>query len=62
MQNMELIFQNRHQSEVTRLRTTLVEDGEPNKAEALDFLGLRYNFLMKQKNHCMQLFPTKCVR
>ena len=43
MQNMELTYQHRHQSEMSRLRTTLVEEGERNKAEA----------------HCMQLFPTK---
>ena len=42
MQNMGLTLQHRHKSRMTRLRTTLVDEGERNKAEALDFLGLRF--------------------
>ena len=53
MQKMELTFQHRHQSEMTRLRTFLVEEGERNKAEALDFLGLRFKQVPIETEKCL---------
>ena len=42
------LVQHRHQSEMTRLGTNLVEDGERNKAEALDSLGLRFKQVLNE--------------
>ena len=45
MQSMEVNFQHRHASEMTRLRTTLIEEGEAYNNEALDYLGLEFSRL-----------------
>ena len=39
---MHANFQHNHQAELAQLRTTLIEEGEANKIEALDYLGIQF--------------------
>ena len=53
MQSMEVSFQHRHMSEMTRLRTTLIEEGEAYKNEALDYLGLEFKAVLAKTESSM---------
>ena len=53
MQSMETNFQYRHASEMTRLRTTLIEEGEAYKNEALDYLGREFKSVLAKTESSM---------
>ena len=53
MQSMEASFQHHHRSEMTRLRTTLVEEGEAYKNETLDDLVLQFKTVLSNSEQAM---------
>ena len=55
LETMELTFHQRHHVEMNRLRTTLVEEGERNKNEALNFVGLRFKELLQETEESMHV-------
>ena len=54
MQTMEQVFEQRHMSEMTRLRTALVAESEKNKTQHLDFLGMRFKQVLGETEAGME--------
>ncbi|CAE7359319.1 unnamed protein product, partial [Symbiodinium sp. CCMP2592] len=54
MNILESIFQQRHQSEIAKLRTTLIAESERNKAQHLDFLGIRFKQVLEETEASME--------